>query len=105
MTDSDREQEIARRAYALWEEEGRPEGREKEHWTRAEAEVAPGGAAELPEHQAPGEEPVAGDAGSAAAAMPEAMAQPGEGVADPAAPLDAEMPMPRARTGTRRGGA
>jgi hypothetical protein len=30
---------IKRRAYALWEEEGRPEGRAQEHWLRAESEV------------------------------------------------------------------
>jgi hypothetical protein len=31
--------EIARRAYSLWEVEGRPIGRDLEHWLRAEAEV------------------------------------------------------------------
>ena len=33
------EEEIARRAYALWEEEGRPEGRHEEHWSRAQNEL------------------------------------------------------------------
>ena len=28
------------RAYLIWEGEGRPQGREREHWLRAEAEVA-----------------------------------------------------------------
>lgn len=28
------------RAYEIWEAEGRPEGREQEHWLRAEAEIA-----------------------------------------------------------------
>ena len=27
---------VAQRAYELWENEGRPEGRSMEHWTRAE---------------------------------------------------------------------
>jgi hypothetical protein len=27
------------RAYRIWEEEGRPEGRAMEHWVRAECEV------------------------------------------------------------------
>jgi hypothetical protein len=27
------------RAYLIWEREGRPHGREKEHWQRAEAEI------------------------------------------------------------------
>jgi hypothetical protein len=30
---------IRERAYALWEAEGRPEGRALEHWRRAEREV------------------------------------------------------------------
>lgn len=34
------EQHIRERAYALWEEEGRPEGRDVTHWLRAEAELA-----------------------------------------------------------------
>jgi hypothetical protein len=29
------EQRIRARAYEIWEEEGRPEGREREHWERA----------------------------------------------------------------------
>ncbi len=32
----DNPDEIARRIYALWEEEGRPEGRHTDHWQRAE---------------------------------------------------------------------
>jgi hypothetical protein len=31
--------EIALRAYYIWENEGRPEGREHDHWARAEAEI------------------------------------------------------------------
>lgn len=31
---------IQERAYAIWQEEGCPEGREQEHWLRAEAEVS-----------------------------------------------------------------
>ena len=27
------------RAYLIWESEGKPHGREKEHWMRAEAEI------------------------------------------------------------------
>jgi hypothetical protein len=29
------EEEISARAYEIWESEGRPEGRDKEHWFRA----------------------------------------------------------------------
>jgi Protein of unknown function (DUF2934) len=31
---------IRRRAYELWESEGRPEGREHTHWLQAEQEIA-----------------------------------------------------------------
>jgi hypothetical protein len=34
-----KEQAIRERAYAIWEEEGRPEGRHLDHWLRAEAET------------------------------------------------------------------
>lgn len=30
---------IAERAYRIWEAEGKPSGREMEHWLRAEAEA------------------------------------------------------------------
>jgi len=31
---------ISQRAYEIWEQEGRPEGRDMDHWLKAEAEVA-----------------------------------------------------------------
>lgn len=37
---SDLEERIRRRAYQLWEAEGRPEGRAQAHWARACAQVA-----------------------------------------------------------------
>jgi Protein of unknown function (DUF2934) len=33
------EQAIRERAYAIWEEQGRPEGQHLDHWLRAEAEI------------------------------------------------------------------
>lgn len=33
-------EQIRRRAYEIWEREGRPEGREAEHWRRAAEELA-----------------------------------------------------------------
>lgn len=33
------EDEIRRRAYRIWEAEGRPEGRWEEHWHRARADI------------------------------------------------------------------
>lgn len=37
---NDRHSEIERRAYFIWNQEGRPDGMALEHWLRAEAEVA-----------------------------------------------------------------
>jgi hypothetical protein len=34
-----REQAVRERAYQIWEAEGRPDGKELDHWLRAEAEV------------------------------------------------------------------
>lgn len=31
--------QIAERAFAIWEHEGKPHGRDQEHWERAEAEL------------------------------------------------------------------
>ncbi len=32
--------QIAERAFEIWEKEGQPHGRDQEHWQRAEAELA-----------------------------------------------------------------
>jgi hypothetical protein len=37
---SDRSELIRRRAYQMWEERGRPEGLDAEHWYAAEQELA-----------------------------------------------------------------
>lgn len=37
MSDS-RQEWISKRAYAIWEEQGRPDGRDGEHWRQAVAE-------------------------------------------------------------------
>ena len=41
MPDQDK---IRERAYAIWEQDGRPEGREQEHWYRASSELGGDGA-------------------------------------------------------------
>lgn len=47
------EEDIKVRAYAMWEEEGRPEGKHLEHWTRAAQEFdgspAPAAPAQAPQ--------------------------------------------------------
>jgi hypothetical protein len=35
----DREQRIRERAHAIWEQEGRPHGRQEDHWRQASQEV------------------------------------------------------------------
>lgn len=37
---TDRDEQLRRRAYRIWESEGRPDGMEAEHWARAERELA-----------------------------------------------------------------
>ena len=37
--DRERDEEIRKRAHQLWENDGRPEGRESEHWQRAAQEL------------------------------------------------------------------
>ena len=34
------EAEISARAYAIWDSEGRPDGRDREHWFRAKEQLA-----------------------------------------------------------------
>ena len=38
----ERERRIRARAHRIWEEEGRPDGKDKEHWDLAESEEAAG---------------------------------------------------------------
>jgi hypothetical protein len=35
----DKEQALRERAYAIWEREGRPDGKDMDHWLRAETEL------------------------------------------------------------------
>lgn len=51
---------VAERAYSIWEEEGRPHGRDRAHWERAEKELATPAAAPRPTPAVePGEPPAA----------------------------------------------
>ena len=40
--DSDRELDIRKRAYAIWEQEGRPMGEDMKHWLQAWQEIETG---------------------------------------------------------------
>ena len=90
---------VAQRAYSIWEEEGRPHGRDRAHWDRAQREMTDDG----PMVDAPSDLAPAEDAETPAPVMAEA----GPQVPDPVAkkpgrarkPADPEAPAkaPRAR--------
>jgi DUF2934 family protein len=54
MPDEDR---IRRRAQAIWEREGRPEGRQQEHWAQARREIEAEEKASPPRAAAPDDSP------------------------------------------------
>ena len=56
--DADREDRIRQRAHQLWEEQGRPEGRQADHWDQARTEF---GNAEAPPTPRLQEDPPEGD--------------------------------------------
>jgi hypothetical protein len=62
----DRQERIRRRAHAIWEQAGRPEGAHHEHWEQATAEVD--GEAAKPKAKAVAKKSVAPKASKAAAA-------------------------------------
>ena len=74
----DKEARIRERAYEIWVSEGRPHGRDAEHWQRAEAEIAaesgavadPAAAGSKPSAEPPSPPPVAPAAPSSSAAAP-----------------------------------
>jgi hypothetical protein len=71
MHDEDR---IRQRAYELWEQEGKPEGREGEHWEQACREIEAEGGSPLTEF-----ETASGRLGSAADALREIAVSTAEG--------------------------
>lgn len=50
MNDEERQEWINKRAYGLWEAEGRPHGKDHEHWEQAARERAELEKVALPEH-------------------------------------------------------
>jgi len=57
---SGREDEIRQRAYRIWEREGRPDGMDKDHWERAERELAGETPPEAPKRAGARGKPAAG---------------------------------------------
>jgi hypothetical protein len=76
--ESDKEARIRERAHEIWVSEGRPHGRDAEHWQKAEAEIAAesgavadrAAAGSKPRTEAPGPAPAAPSAQSSGAAAP-----------------------------------
>lgn len=64
--DQDHQERIRQRAHEIWEREGRPEGRDSDHWSQAEQELRTETGGEQPAD--PGDEPK--PARTAAAAKP-----------------------------------
>ncbi len=50
VNDDERQEWISKRAYSLWEAEGRPHGRDRAHWEQAARERAELERVALPEH-------------------------------------------------------
>ena len=57
--DNEREELIRRRAYAIWEQEGRPDGQHQRHWEQAAREMQ-GPETQGPETQGDGPAPESG---------------------------------------------
>lgn len=93
LTDEER---IRARAYALWIEEGRPDGRDREHWERAERELR----VEQAAPPAPADEPAAVIADPAPKAKKASRKSAGRAAQD--APPEAAEPAVKAGKTRRR---
>lgn len=86
MQDQDR---IRRRAHAIWEGEGRPEGRDQAHWAQASREIAAAGPRSPAAPPAAPDDPRAVDLSTAADATPGDAAAAGEVTGGPTDPAEA----------------
>ena len=96
--DSETERRIRERAYEIWVREGKPHGRDAEHWERAKAEIlaAAGGVEERAGHvegRPPEQTPSPPSPGDAPLRSRRAGAEPADGT----------EPLGGARTKPRRG--
>lgn len=97
---SDLEKRVRERAYEIWESEGRPEGRQHEHWQQARAEFSEAKA-----------EAAAGTVGGARKAKPtgeggqasRAKAKPGGGASKPKSSAKSGSPDAGSRTAGPKG--
>jgi len=94
--DTDQESRKRDRAYKIWEQEGRPEGRHEEHWVQAEGEL--GKARPFPEQASAGSK----GQGTAGASPNATQMQPGD-EAPPGTPGTGENICPICRGSGRVG--
>jgi hypothetical protein len=83
-----REQIVRDTAYAIWEAEGKPQGRDREHWQQAEARVS----ASLTKGKAKPTPPAKGKVSADAAKAPPAAKPPAKAAATKAGPAKAVEP-------------
>jgi hypothetical protein len=67
---NNREEQIRERAHQIWEEEGRPQGREQEHWERAAREIEGREAGSETRAERSGPDEIAGSVGVASGLQP-----------------------------------
>lgn len=72
----DRERQVRDEAYRLWDEAGRPEGRDDEHWFEAEKRVGAGDAAPPAATKTKSVKPVVKGVANAGVAVPVANDEP-----------------------------
>jgi hypothetical protein len=92
--DSDEEARIRERAYEIWAREGRPHGKDEEHWQRARAEISAESGA-VADRAAAGSKPQA-ERPTTATVAPDTGAAP---------PLRSRRAAAKARTSESGGGA
>ena len=97
------QERIRDRAYAIWEREGRPHGRDRDHWAEAEREIANEESGPAPKRPAARKQP-AGRAKTRAADAPAKRARAGKpAVIEPATADEApaNKPARQSRAGTK----
>jgi hypothetical protein len=68
IMDHDREEKIRQRAHQMWEADGKPDGRDGEHWHRAVREIDGGGDGDRTETKAEADQTLSEASGSSGAA-------------------------------------
>jgi hypothetical protein len=100
------QERIKQRAYELWEADGRPHGKDAEHWARAERELTQGGGRQ-PSVKTGNGKASNGATAKTAPRSPSAASKPGAAKpaagASPARPGGANPPRPAGPSSTKKG--